>query len=149
MVQAQASGAIDFHEFDQFNPRWFARSNAILAELARQNKKQFYTFLQELLQQTLTNPDLEPEHRKTLVEQRSKLLQELQACYHPYQDDANAKKEEKEQFVTGMRQWESVWGSLDSPETQENIDRIVGLLKRRTKPKERKIKPRKHPAKRK
>jgi hypothetical protein len=128
MLRASVDGLIDFSEFDPLDRFWYIKLNLLLDQVERRYCMKYAEF--SIMRHTLlaTSGMLDETSAKYHFEQQ----QDLHRSWLNMLLDRNPESEESRQrriMSEWQHSWESQFGDLDDPDTQENIDAVADWLK--------------------
>lgn len=123
MVQAAAAAGVDFSQYDQRDDKWQRRLIWIVQEYDRQNEIAYY----ESYARRLTG--LAPITAKESIQKLGEVVQSignaLDRLYHPEQEHLSETEEKRRRTAVDKDAWQSKFGQLDDPETQQKIERFA------------------------
>jgi len=129
MVEAAASGAVDFSRADLCNPRWTNYLRIVLVEVARQSRLRFVSTLHQHYVTFATIPNLEDGSFKKLREGANNALDLIIQQTEPWNKE-RVTQAQKDQAKAAVEEWEAHYGKLSDPAVQAAIDATVESVKR-------------------
>jgi hypothetical protein len=121
MVQAAVSGALDFARADPQDSWWWSKLQWTIDELARQRQLTLSLAQQQHWLAYVGHTRLSESGAETVAEQTTEIIHELSRHLFPWSTPAAP-----QDASNGLRElWVSVYGDLQSPETQAMVRRGI------------------------
>lgn len=129
MVQAAASGLIDFSQARFFDESWQRRLRLLLTGLHQANERDLLKARQQYHTSLLGVAGISQESLDRIQERCQDDIRDLENLYRPWA--AQTKEErEKEQAREQRTRWQRRFGDLSADETQRKIAETARLLQR-------------------
>lgn len=128
MVQAAATGVVDFGRADPRDPKWWRHLRLIVDHLEQDNLKEYHRLYNDRVISILGRPDLSRDSAEKLIEESDSRINSIAKILFPWADlDRDSIRKEQAQQLRAS--WESWFGKLDDPETQKRIRDTAEWLK--------------------
>lgn len=129
MVQAAASGLIDFREMRFFNKPWQLKLRLLLKGLHQENERRLLTARQNYHAALLAIKTISEQSIERVQDRCQDDLHELTNLLRPWAATTREEREQK-QVKTYRDRWQRRWGDLSAPETQRKIEETARALER-------------------
>lgn len=121
MVRAAATGAIDFSRADPNDRWWWKRTNFILDEVARRDRLEWLRANAQHYAGIMANSRLDNDSFQKTQEGSLELVNSVYKVLFPWQSDVSLQQDLVET-------WTSTFGDINSPETQEMIEKAIEAI---------------------
>ncbi len=120
MVQAAATGVVDFGRADPRDPKWWRYLRLFVDHLEQKNLKEYHQLYNDRVIAILGRTDLTRDSAEKLLDESESRIGSIAKILFPWADlDRTSMR--KEQAIQLRSSWESWFGKLDDPETQKRI----------------------------
>jgi hypothetical protein len=138
MVQAAATGVVDFGRADPRDPKWWRYLILVVDRLEQENLKEYHRLYNERVVAVLSRTDISRESAEKLLEESDARLDSVTKILFPWAKlDRKAVHVEEAQKL--RETWESWFGKLDDPDTQRRIQETADWLRNTAKRSRRRI----------
>ena len=128
MVQAAASGVVDFGRADPRDPKWWRYLRLIVDQVEQNNLKEYHRLYNDRVVAMLTRTDLTPEGTDKMLDESVSRIDSIVKILFPWVEiDREAAKQDQAKQLRAT--WEAWFGKLDDPETQRRIQATADWLR--------------------
>ena len=126
IVQAAAAAGIDYREHQSTDAKWFRRLNWITDVLHREHDIRYYSMRLQACLALL--PIVSTDSRERVMELSQAYQDTLESLYYPERGTRDELQEKKNSIRSDKTAWESQFGDVNSPETEEKIEKWIAAM---------------------
>lgn len=127
MVQAAASGAIDFANADLLDRQWWLKLRWILDRLEDEHMVDVYR-LQHAQHASVLDYELDKQVFETHWEGGNKLIKKVYGTHFPWNSEQVHEDQKKKIYDELVEKWRARFGDLRDPAVKEKYDRMAKAM---------------------